>query len=46
MSYLKNFQEEIDKNNYKSFLELWENYCFDKDIKEEDVKNILERGQK
>ncbi len=41
MSYLKNFQEEIDKNNYKSFLELWENYCFDKDIKEEEAIQIL-----
>ena len=41
MSYLKQFQEEIKKNNYRSFLELWENYCFSEEIKEEEVIQIL-----
>jgi len=41
MTYLKQFEEKITKNDYQGFLTIWEEYCYSEKINYDELKNIL-----
>jgi transcription elongation factor GreA-like protein/transcription elongation GreA/GreB family factor len=41
MSYLKEFQKQIELNNYFEFLKLWEEYCYSDQPEGEELIKIL-----
>jgi len=41
MSYLKDFQKNINNNDYPRFLKLWEEYCYSEQPDQEEFKQIL-----
>jgi transcription elongation factor GreA-like protein/transcription elongation GreA/GreB family factor len=41
MTYLKEFQDCIKKNDYPRFLKLWEEYCYSDEPDVEELKQIL-----
>lgn len=42
MTYLKDFQERIDKNDYPGFLKLWEEFCYSDEPDGKEFIQILE----
>jgi transcription elongation factor GreA-like protein/transcription elongation GreA/GreB family factor len=46
MDYLKQFEEKIKKNDYKGFLQLWEEYCYNEQVNYDELKKILMEAKK
>ncbi len=41
MTYLEQFKEQIQINDYPGFLKIWEEYCFSDEVNYEELKKIL-----
>ena len=45
MSYLKDFQKQIELNNYFEFLKLWEEYCYSEETDAKELIQILREAK-
>ncbi len=41
MTYLKQFKEKLNANDYQGFLKIFEEYCFSDEVNYEELKNLL-----
>lgn len=46
MSYLKDFRDRIQQNDYPSFLKIWEEYCYGDQPEPEEMIQILQEVKK
>lgn len=45
MTYLNQFIEKIENNDYPSFLKIWEEYCYSDEVNFEELKNVLTKAK-